>query len=245
MPEEMEFCIECGESLPDTAAFCPSCGLNIDRARESNAGGGSARAAEPARGGTADAATGATAGGTADRTKEPNAGRAPAGGGTARSEAAYDDAGESLVEEGEQISTVALLFMGVAGGLFVLAAFIPTWYMKCVEMEQFGYGCASHAPADVPAEWRAWVAFWGGFVLLSLADEYANLGVFGSWRIKKSKVLLIAGIFGMAPTSALEPVNGELQLGAVVILAAGSLMLLYAVPAIVWQWLFDKRIGSR
>jgi len=236
MPEEMEFCIECGENLPEAAAFCPSCGLNIDRARGANGGG----AGEATGGHATTPDAGGSQATTPAREPEPSP-REP----TRSERADTEGVRESLVEEGERSSLKALLFMGLAGGLFVIAAFIPTWFMKCTEMGRWGYDCASYAPADVPAEWRVWVAFWGGIVLLSLADEYKNLGVFGSWRIKKSKLLLIAGIFGMAPTSALQPANGNLQLGGAVILTAGSLMLLYAVPTIVWQWLFDKRIGRR
>ncbi|WP_135820832.1 zinc ribbon domain-containing protein [Halostella litorea] len=231
MAEDMQFCIECGENLPDSAAFCPNCGLNVDEARASTGG--------------ASGGGGATTGG-GSHSGTPSRGSGGAGRDAQRSEEAYsEDVRESLVEQGEQISFVALLFMGLAGGLFVVAAFVPTWYMKCAEMGRYGYDCASYAPMDVPAQWRGWVVFWGGLVLLSLADEYANLGVFGSWRIKKSKLLLIAGIFGMAPHGALQPANGNLQLGGAVILTAGTLMLLYAIPTMVWQWLFDKRIGRR
>jgi hypothetical protein len=214
MAEEMQFCIECGEDLPESPTFCPSCGLNIEQVTDSG---------------------GATGKGT-QHSPEPRQPEQPSSDGSVR---------ESLVSTGEQVSSVALLFMGVSGALFVLSAFVPTWYTQCVESSVYAIDCASQEPIDVEVQWRAWTAFWGGLVLLSGADEYWNLGIFGSWRIKKSKLLLIAGFLGMAPHSELRVTDGEMAIGGAVILAAGSLMLLYAVPTMVWQWLFDKRIGRR
>jgi len=151
---------------------------------------------------------------------------------------------EPTHDQSEDISVIATI-IGFGAALLIIAGAPLPYAEICVDPgEVFGAPtCGEYETTQGPVLGSLFV---GGALFTLMYNEHKDLGLLGTWRIKKANWLIIFAIIVVAlMATTVDGNQGDARMGMWAHVAAIVIMVGYAIPSILIGALFGKRAGNR